>query len=147
MVADQKPLLFRRTYDETLDLIIEARNYFAFVKQRKGDLAAGLLALQRTCEEWRVTTRLTEAMAWLMLQRAIHEGEVTPEVACMPENRISGQQVCLDARPSEQEALPVGLRKLLDRSLSLYERVCRLEQMTLMRHDMASEELRVGIFM
>jgi len=48
-------------------------------------------------------------------------------------NRLSGADVCLDESAAEDQALPGGLRSLLDRSLRLYLRVAHLEQQMLSR--------------
>lgn len=122
------PAYFRRTYDETMDLMVEARNYMAYVERRERERAGAAAGLRISCEAMRVTSRLTQVMAWLMMQRAVHEGEVAVEEALTEANRLSGGDVCLDDRFSTDTALPNGLRSLLDRSLNLYQRVARLEQ-------------------
>lgn len=123
----QAPAYFRRTYDETLDLMVEARNYMAYVERRERERAGLLNGLRMSCEAMRVTSRLTQVMAWLMMQRAVHDGEVEAAEALAERNRLSGFEVCLDDSFGHDENLPSGLRSLLDRSLRLYQRVARLE--------------------
>lgn len=122
------PAYFRRTYDETMNLMVEARNYMAYVERREREQAGAVAGLRISCEAMRVTSRLTQVMAWLMMQRAVHEGEMAVEDALTEANRLSGEEVCLDDSFSADMILPNGLRSLLDRSLSLYQRVARLEQ-------------------
>ena len=122
------PAYFRRTYDETMDLMVEARNYMAYVERRERERAGAMAGLRISCEAMRVTSRLTQVMAWLMMQRAVHEGELEAEEALAAAHRLSGGEVCLDDTFSADTALPNGLRSLLDRSLSLYQRVARLEE-------------------
>jgi regulator of CtrA degradation len=129
----QPAAYFRRTYDETLDLMVEARNYMAYVERRERDKAGTTTGLRMSCEAMRVTSRLTQVMAWLMMQRAVHEGEVELEEALNDHNRLSGEDVCLDDSFGRDEALPGGLRSLLERSLSLYQRISRLEAQMLDR--------------
>jgi regulator of CtrA degradation len=127
--------LFTRTYDETLDLIVEARNYMVHLRpascrpvtQPCGD------TLRVSCEALRVTSRLTQVMAWLMLQRAVQDGEISATEACEEHNRLSGQSVCLDETTVEHNEIPPGLRSLLKRSLKLYQRISRLEEMVVSR--------------
>lgn len=121
------PTYFRRTYDETLDLMVEARNYIAYVERRERQLVGAMNGLRMSCEAMRVTSRLTQVMAWLMMQRAVHDGEMTPGEALAEANRLSGADVCLDDSFSGDIALPRGLRSLLERSFSLYQRIARLE--------------------
>ena len=122
------PAYFRRTYDETMDLMVEARNYMTYVERRERERAGAVAGLRISCEAMRVTSRLTQVMAWLMMQRAVHDGEIAAEDALAEVNRLSGEEVCLDQSFATDAVLPNGLRSLLDRSLSLYQRVARLEQ-------------------
>lgn len=123
----QQPAYFRRTYDETLGLMVEARNYMAYVERRERERIGLVTGLRMSCEAMRVTSRLTQVMAWLMMQRAVHEGEVPQHEALSDANRLSGAEVCLDDTFSADETLPGGLRSLLDRSFRLYQRIVRLE--------------------
>jgi len=124
---------FTRTYDETLDLIVEARNYMRHMlprDRRAGD--DGDAGLRFCCEALRVTSRLTQAMAWLMMQRAVQDGEISQEEALNEANRLAGQDVCLGGE-EESDLMPAGLCSLLQRSQKLYERVLRLETMAVGR--------------
>lgn len=129
--------IFTRTYDETLNMIVEARNFMTHVEPRIPRHRRGSPDLRFSCEALRVTSRLTQVMAWLMLQRAVHYGEISAEEACLDSNRLSGRDVCLDTDATEDENLPLGLRSLLDRSYHLYVRVSRLEEMVLVRVETA----------
>ncbi|MDO8608609.1 MAG: DUF1465 family protein [Phaeospirillum sp.] len=129
----QPPAFFRRTYDETMDLMVEARNYMSYVERRERERAGAFAGLRMSCEAMRVTSRLTQVMAWLLMQRAVHEGELSVEQTLADSCRISGADVCLDESHSSDEALPNGLRSLLDRSHRLYVRITRLEQMMAQR--------------
>lgn len=125
--------IFTRTYDEALSMVVEARNYMSHVEPQERRRRRGSSDLRFSCEALRVTSRLTQVMAWLMLQRAVQHGEITVEEACKECYRLSGREVCLDNDATGDNNLPAGLRSLLDRSYRLYQRVSRLEEMTLHR--------------
>ena len=129
----QQAAFFSRTYDETMGLMVEARNYMSYVERRDRERAGAFVGLRMSCEAMRVTSRLTQVMAWLMMQRAVHQGELSPEQALADHCRLSGAEVCLDESFTQDESLPNGLRSLLDRSLRLYVRITRLEQMMVQR--------------
>ncbi|MGE5502781.1 MAG: DUF1465 family protein [Actinomycetota bacterium] len=129
----QPAAYFRRTYDETMDLMVEARNYMAHVERRERERAGAVAGLRMSCEAMRVTSRLTQVMAWLMMRRAVHEGELSAEQALEEPYRLSGADVCLDESFAFDETLPGGLRSLMDRSLRLYVRIARLEEQMLSR--------------
>ena len=124
---------FTRTYDEALDLIVEARNYMVYNRPTARRVRPSGDNLRLSCEALRVTSRLTQVMAWLMLQRAVQDGEISPQEACDEKNRLSGQSVCLDDGGVEDTDIPAGLRSLLSRSLNLYQRISRLEEMVVAR--------------
>jgi regulator of CtrA degradation len=128
-----RAVIFTRTYDETLNMIVEARNYMSHMGPYHRQRRMGLPDLRFSCEALRVTSRLTQVMAWLMLQRAVQDGEISMQEACQESNRLSGREVCLDATATGDATLPSGLRSLLDRSLRLYQRVSRLEELVITR--------------
>jgi regulator of CtrA degradation len=121
--------LIMRTYDEALALTRELRDYIATAAPAD---KAGLdhdTQLVASCEEMRVTARMTQVMAWLMLQRAVNDGEIDRDQAAQPDNRLGGQDTCLAEPAVDPEYLPARLVDLLTRSRSLYERIQRLDLM------------------
>ncbi len=125
----QAPTFLRGTYDEAFDLLVEARNYV------QNDVAAFKYAdnppdpVAMTQETMRLTSRLTQVMAWLMAQRAVHEGEIGEEEFVKDKYRLEGQAVCLKRAIDEmEEDLPEGLSDLMNRSYSLYSRIMRLDE-------------------
>jgi len=119
---------FDRTYDEAIALLHEARNYIAFQEPRDVqdlDADARLLVSQETL---RITCRMTQVMAWLFGQRAVHRGEITRAEALHPDYAVGGQAVCLDDAHADDPRLPPAVADLLDRSHRLYERVVRLDR-------------------
>lgn len=120
---------FSRTYDEAMALLIETRSYAdggAAVERRNLPLAGAL----RMCSEMtRVTARLSQVMAWLLVQRAVHAGELTPAEATDEAHRLGGHDACLDASLHDDPYVPSGLNSLLERSHKLYVRVSRLDEL------------------
>lgn len=122
----QGTTLFRRTFDEALTLAVEARNYAAYVESHERERVDAFVGLRMSHEALRVTSRLTQVMAWLLNQRAVHEGDVSPHEVLAEPNRLSVADICLDQRFADDETLPKGLRSLMARSHHLYVRVARL---------------------
>ena len=130
-MASTEPVYFRRTYDEALALVEEARNYAAYVEPRERRRLQLGTRLGVSCESMRVTSRLTQVMAWLLMQRAVVAGEISLDESVNPDNRLGGQEVCLTERSYTVDDLPKSLESLMDRSLNLYIRVSRLENQIL----------------
>jgi len=124
------PTFFNGTYDETMALLVEARNYIAYhdAMEHRQQLPPHV-RLQISYESMRVTSRLTQVMAWLLAQKAVHAGEITREEAAGDEWCLSGGEICTDPSGPDNTHLPSGLRSLLERSHNLYMRVSRLDEM------------------
>ena len=120
---------FDNTLAEAMDLAREARNFIVYqdsVEAAKLDPAARLVI---SCEAMRVTARIGQIIAWLLVQKAVHAGELTRDEAAAPPYRLAGQTICEAAQPLADEKLPPRLGELLERSHSLYTRVARLDAM------------------
>jgi len=117
------------TYAEAMALTCEARDYVAL--QEAGE-RAGLNPVDQmvaSCESMRMTTRLTQVMAWLLVQRAVQAGEMTRDEARQPQHRLGAHEICETEEPPVPAELPPRLQDLLARSHALYTRVARLDAM------------------
>ena len=120
---------YNRTYDEALDLTVEARDYVADELNLDRESAAFGERGNFDCEALRMTTRLSQVMAWLMVQRAVHAGEIGIEEAREDERRLGGREVCFDNDTEILDNFPPHFRNLMERSLKLYQRIARLDEM------------------
>ncbi len=127
--AIQTVTYFDSTFDEAMALTREARDYLTY--QEKADLASlspvGRMAA--SCESMRMTARMTQVVAWLLVQKAVHTGDLTREQAAESKFRLAGQEICDDIEPLTSEPLPDRLAELLARSHKMYQRVARLDAM------------------
>lgn len=121
---------FSKTYDETLALLEEAQAYLTWnhpIGSERGDPIDTLIV--RT-EAFRLSSRLMQATAWLLARRAVHNGEIDQEtVLTDPQYRLGGRKVCRDDSMHLHPAIPEPLGDLLERSLNLYIRIERLDEM------------------
>jgi len=121
-------VLFERTFNEGMSLVEEAACYLdGRGKQESRELPRNA-ALIYASESLRVTTRLMQAASWLLVQRAVHEGDMRAEDAADERYRLGSREICFGGRGTTVEILPARLQDLLVRSESLYRRVARLEQ-------------------
>jgi len=127
--AIQTVTYFDSTFDEAMVLTREARDYLAY--QKNADLE-GLTPVGRmaaSCESMRMTARMTQVVAWLLIQRAVHAGDLTRKQAAETKFRLAGQEICDDIEPLAAEPLPERLAELLARSHQMYLRIARLDAM------------------
>src|SRR3546814_13972620 len=52
-----------------------------------------LARLEASCEALRVTSRLAHCLAWVLIHKAIHAGELSPAAVFAPAHRLSGGAV------------------------------------------------------
>lgn len=120
---------FSKTFDETVALLEESRTYVSYQAPIELRALTGLDRLRASRDMSRATTRLAEIMAWLLVQKAVHAGELSAAEAASEVWRLSRQPVCLDVPDDYDRPLPPRLAHLLDRTYSLYVRVARLDEM------------------
>jgi regulator of CtrA degradation len=120
--------LFDRTFDEGMSLVEETARYLDGPGREEARALPRTAALLYAGESMRVTTRLMQAASWLLIQRAVREGEMCPEAAAGERYRLGSKELCFGGRSENVELLPDTLRDLLDRSERLYRRIARLEE-------------------
>jgi regulator of CtrA degradation len=133
--------LFERTFDEGMELVEECARYLDGRGRNESRALPRRLALVYAGESMRVTTRLMQAASWLLIQRAVHEGDMTVEDASSERYRLGAREICLGKREDGIEFLPKKLVELLERSDSLYRRVARLDEV-LFRKDPRAEGVK-----
>jgi regulator of CtrA degradation len=85
-------------------------------------------ALAYATESMRLTTRLMQLASWLLLQRAVNEGELTFDQAKTEKTKVKLSN--WDASHEESIAsLPKRLQGLIETSRNLHEQVMRLDQL------------------
>jgi regulator of CtrA degradation len=125
----QTTAYFRGPFEETMALLVEARTFMMETEWRDRQKVDGVKGLLITNETFRLTSRLTQVMSWLMFQRAVHDGEISAEYAMEEQFRLSEHDVCLDTSHSNDAVISRDLRSLLNRSHQLFLRIERLESM------------------
>ena len=119
--------LFDRTFQEGMDLVEETAAYLDGVGRHDSKRLSRRAALAYASESMRLTTRLMQMASWLLVQRAVREGQMAASEACNDRYRLSPD---LFKAPSEEQAelLPAGLNTLLERASRLYERALHLDR-------------------
>ncbi len=86
-------------------------------------------AFAYAAESMRLTTRLMQLASWLLLQRAVNEGEISPESA-----RLEKEKVRFSATPSARggpgfSEMPETLKAFIVRGDRLFERVVQFDRL------------------
>lgn len=117
--------LFDRTFREGMELVEDTAAYLDGDGRRESKLLSRATALAYAGESMKLTTRLMQIASWLLVQRAVREGDMTPESACEPRYRLAARPV--DAEPTHPE-LPIALVEYVVRAEKLYDRVLHLDR-------------------
>ena len=118
--------LFERTFDEGMALVEETARYLDGKGREESRDLPRKMAILYASESMRITTRLMQAASWLLVQRAVHDGDMEPDAAGSERYRLGSKEICLGAADGV-EALPQMVRDLLERSDNLYRRIARLD--------------------
>ena len=118
--------LFARTFREGMKLVEESANYL----DGKGrDASQNLVresALAYAGASMRLTTELMQIASWLLVLRAVREGEM--ELAEAADKKYRIQSNIDERRPSYDEGLPTELIGLIETAHQLFERIARLDR-------------------
>src|SRR6516165_6875737 len=81
--------LFDRTFQEGMELVEETAAYLDGAGRQDSKLLSRTAALAYAGESMRLTTRLMQVASWLLVQRAVREGDVNPSDACQERYRLA----------------------------------------------------------
>lgn len=116
-------------YRDTLGLMTELRDYLAGLEDRKGDDSLDPQTRTRVLAEISSMTRyMTEAMAWLLLQKAAAAGEITPAEAKIRAEGLLEVEEAPGPSAADAMALPLEVRGYMDRSRRLYDQINNLRE-------------------
>jgi regulator of CtrA degradation len=127
LAATMQRELFERTYEEGMQLVEQTSAYL----DGDGRDAARYLnrhaSLAYATESMRLTTRLMQVAAWLLIRKAVVSAEVSPEEAEDERYRLSTKELANTASMKDTPGLPGDFLELVERSERLYDRVQRLD--------------------
>src|SRR6185503_642578 len=85
-------------------------------------------ALAYAGESMRLTTRLMQVASWLLVQRAVRDGEIATIEAGSEKYRLISREPQPSAAFAGSDELPETLKTLIIRGAAIYERVRRLDE-------------------
>jgi regulator of CtrA degradation len=119
---------FKDLFREGMTLVEEAASYLDGPGRAESRALSRAAALAYSTESMRLTTRLMQVASWLLLQRAVNEGEMTLSQAQAERVRVKLSRQEYGCAPEIFELLPPTLRSLSKRSLRIQERVIHLDR-------------------
>ena len=120
---------FKTLFRDGMALVEETAAYLDGAGRDDAKTLQRATALAYASESMRLTTRLMQIASWLLLQRAINEGEMSPAEAASDKRRTRLAWQNQPTKADAADALPRPLLDLIDKSLNLQGRILRLDQM------------------
>src|SRR3989475_12518005 len=117
---------FSGLFREGMALVEETAAYLDGPGRNESKLLERGGALAYATESMRLTTRLMQLASWLLLHRAVNEGEMTLAQANKEKTKVK-LSVGEPGDPETIKLLPEKLRQLIDRSKRLNDQVRRLD--------------------
>jgi regulator of CtrA degradation len=123
--------LFDRTFQDGMDLVEDTAAYLDGLGRQESRLLSRSAALAYANHSMRLTTQLMQVASWLLVQRAVREGDMTAAEACEDRYRLgrrpAATELSVQELAEDGAELPTGLKGLLDRAERIYERVAHLD--------------------
>lgn len=117
--------LFDRTFADGMELVEDTAAYLDGDGRRESKVLSRAAALAYAAESMKLTTRLMQIASWLLVQRAVREGDMEPDAACDARYRLAPRVG--ETEPSHGE-LPIALIEYVVRAEKLHDRVLYLDR-------------------
>lgn len=120
---------FSELFRDGMALVEETASYLDGAGRNESRSLERHAALAYATESMRLTTRLMQLASWLLLQRAVNEGEITSDQAQDEKSKVRLTGL---GSPTPQETLaelPEALQSLIAKTMRLQERVSHLDRL------------------
>jgi regulator of CtrA degradation len=120
--------LFDRTFKDGMGLVEETAAYLDGPGRAASKRLSRAAALAYAGESMRLTTRLMQVASWLLVQRAMRDGEINITEASSDKYRLISREPQAAPGFAGADELPESLKALIIRGGAIYERVKRLDE-------------------
>ena len=120
--------MFRSLFKEGMALVEETAAYLDGPGRAASKRLSRGAALAYAGESMRLTTRLMQVASWLLVQRAVRDGEIQITEAGSEKYRLIARDPKAEANFAAASELPETLKALIAKGAALYERVRRLDE-------------------
>ena len=120
---------FKSLFREGMTLVEDTAAYLDGQGRDESRELSGHVSLAYATESMRLTTRLMQLASWLLVRRAVNEGEMSAEEAFQEKNRVKLRAIGRTGHTMHFEELPEELKQLVHSSFRLYDRIIMLDQL------------------
>ena len=130
---------FDGVFQEGMALVERAASYLDGEGRRESRHLVAPVSTAYATESMRMTTRLLEMASWLLIQRALKNGEITTEEAERRRLKVKLRPSGRPAHIKHFEQLPETLQGMIVESFAISDRILRIDRA--MRNEEASPQV------
>ena len=119
---------FKALFRDGMDLVEQVAAYLDGPGRDEAKRLPKPVAVAYAAESMRLTTRLMQVASWLLVQRAVNEGDMSPDQAEAEKHKVRLCAQEMASGPSLFTQLPALLQELTQRSLRLQNRIVYLDR-------------------
>lgn len=118
---------FDRVFKEGMSLVERTAAYLDGDGRKAAKALPAQTSVLYTTESMRLTTRLLDLASWLLIRRALKDGEITEAEAMKKRQRVKLQSLGRPSHVRGFDELPTGLKTLIEESFALHDRIVQLD--------------------
>ncbi|MDJ0919787.1 MAG: DUF1465 family protein [Henriciella sp.] len=119
--------VFERVFVDGMALVEETASYLDGPGRKLSSTLPREASLTYAAWSMELTTRLMQAASWLVMQKAVRDGDMERDDARQQKYRISRDDPALNAEAQRGRGMPEVFLDLVERAENLFERICRLD--------------------
>lgn len=120
--------MFKKLFSDGMALVEETASYLDTDGREASRKLSREASLSYATVSMEMTTRLMQAASWLVVHRAVKEGDMTVDEASDARFRLEDSSIDAFAARQNPE-LPADLLRLVDRAKDLFDRLHRLDEL------------------
>lgn len=120
--------VFERVFAEGMALVEETASYLDGPGRTVSKDLSREARLTYTSWSMELTTRLMQAASWLVMQRAVRDGDMRRDEAFADKYRLNREGPPLDVDAQSGNGLPERFLELVENAEALFERIARLDE-------------------
>ncbi|WMT86326.1 DUF1465 family protein [Pelagibacterium sp. 26DY04] len=119
---------FDLLYREGMGLIEEVAAYLDGEGRTESKTLSREGSFLYATESMRLTTRLMQLASWLLLQRAVNEGEISPQQALEEKSKVKFSALPEDRGGPGWDEIPERMKHYIEKGDRLFERVVKFDR-------------------
>lgn len=119
---------FDTVFREGMSLVEEVAAYLDGAGRTESKKLSAPLSVLYATESMRLTTRLLDLASWLLIRRALKEGEIDEAEARRKRATVKLKALGRPGHTRQFDDLPETLKDLIERSFALHDRIVKLDR-------------------